>query len=158
MRLVYHKDYGDYSTTRVHVVGGNTLNTKLTPLPIFVSTLIFRMIVLQWQKVVPRVPLFIPGKTMNTNQFLHCVPSNVEFEKNNLLMCMAFILVPLTQYLFYHSLAQQQWKCSLRHMSSALKKRRSLQSAFPVLELPLQPIHKHIFEANLRNSIACCKK
>ncbi|XP_008336591.1 methylcrotonoyl-CoA carboxylase beta chain, mitochondrial [Cynoglossus semilaevis] len=56
------------------------------------------------------------------------------------------------------SLAQQHWKCSLRHMSSALKKRRSLQSAFPVLELPLQPIHKHIFEANLRNSIACCKK
>uniref|UniRef100_A0A671VSA7 methylcrotonoyl-CoA carboxylase n=1 Tax=Sparus aurata TaxID=8175 RepID=A0A671VSA7_SPAAU len=34
----------------------------------------------------------------------------------------------------------------------------SLRSAFPVLEQPLQPIHQHVYESNLRNSIACHKK
>uniref|UniRef100_A0A3Q0T898 methylcrotonoyl-CoA carboxylase n=1 Tax=Amphilophus citrinellus TaxID=61819 RepID=A0A3Q0T898_AMPCI len=43
-------------------------------------------------------------------------------------------------------------------MSSAAGKRRALRSAFPVLDLPFWPIHKHIYEANLRNSNACLKK
>ncbi|KAM9357696.1 methylcrotonoyl-CoA carboxylase beta chain, mitochondrial [Symphorus nematophorus] len=43
-------------------------------------------------------------------------------------------------------------------MSSAARRRRSLRSAFPVLEQPLQPVHQHVYEANLRNSNACHKK
>ncbi|TMS20529.1 Methylcrotonoyl-CoA carboxylase beta chain, mitochondrial [Larimichthys crocea] len=43
-------------------------------------------------------------------------------------------------------------------MSSAARKRRSLRSAFPVLEKPLQLIHRHVYEANLQNSNACHKK
>ncbi|XP_042271880.1 methylcrotonoyl-coenzyme A carboxylase 2 isoform X3 [Thunnus albacares] len=43
-------------------------------------------------------------------------------------------------------------------MSSAARKSRSLRSAFPVLELPLQPIHQHVYEANLRNSNSCRNK
>uniref|UniRef100_A0A8P4KR81 methylcrotonoyl-CoA carboxylase n=1 Tax=Dicentrarchus labrax TaxID=13489 RepID=A0A8P4KR81_DICLA len=43
-------------------------------------------------------------------------------------------------------------------MSSAARKRRTLRSAFPVLEQPLQPIHRHVYEANLRNSNSCHKK
>uniref|UniRef100_A0A3B5BLZ2 methylcrotonoyl-CoA carboxylase n=1 Tax=Stegastes partitus TaxID=144197 RepID=A0A3B5BLZ2_9TELE len=43
-------------------------------------------------------------------------------------------------------------------MSSAAGKRRALPSAFPVLDLPLKPIHQSVFEANLRNSNACRKK
>uniref|UniRef100_A0A671VQW6 methylcrotonoyl-CoA carboxylase n=1 Tax=Sparus aurata TaxID=8175 RepID=A0A671VQW6_SPAAU len=52
----------------------------------------------------------------------------------------------------------QHWHCSVRCMSSAARKRRALRSAFPVLEQPLQPIHQHVYESNLRNSIACHKK
>uniref|UniRef100_A0A671VVN2 methylcrotonoyl-CoA carboxylase n=2 Tax=Sparus aurata TaxID=8175 RepID=A0A671VVN2_SPAAU len=55
-------------------------------------------------------------------------------------------------------LAEQHWHCSVRCMSSAARKRRALRSAFPVLEQPLQPIHQHVYESNLRNSIACHKK
>uniref|UniRef100_A0A8C6T9S1 methylcrotonoyl-CoA carboxylase n=1 Tax=Neogobius melanostomus TaxID=47308 RepID=A0A8C6T9S1_9GOBI len=38
------------------------------------------------------------------------------------------------------------------------KRRKRLPSAFPVLNLPLQPIHRHVYEANLRNSEICHKK
>ncbi|XP_063748397.1 methylcrotonoyl-coenzyme A carboxylase 2 isoform X2 [Eleginops maclovinus] len=55
-------------------------------------------------------------------------------------------------------LAEQRWQCSVRRMSSAAKRRRSLHSAFPVLKQPLQPIHQHVYEANVRNSNACHKK
>ncbi|XP_039984662.1 methylcrotonoyl-coenzyme A carboxylase 2 isoform X2 [Xiphias gladius] len=58
----------------------------------------------------------------------------------------------------HHRLAEQRWKSSVRCMSSAARKRRPLRSAFPVLEQPLQPIHQHVYEANLRNSNACHKK
>uniref|UniRef100_A0A7N8YKS9 methylcrotonoyl-CoA carboxylase n=1 Tax=Mastacembelus armatus TaxID=205130 RepID=A0A7N8YKS9_9TELE len=52
----------------------------------------------------------------------------------------------------------QRWQRSVRRMSSVVKKKRSLRSAFPVLDLPLQPIHQHVYEANLRNSNACHEK
>ncbi|XP_078114525.1 methylcrotonoyl-CoA carboxylase beta chain, mitochondrial [Sander vitreus] len=55
-------------------------------------------------------------------------------------------------------LAEQRWQCSVRCMSSAARRRRALRSAFQVLEQPLQPIHQHVYEANLRNSIACRNK
>lgn len=42
-------------------------------------------------------------------------------------------------------------------MSSAARKRKSLRSAFPVLEQPLQLVHRHVYEANLRNSTGCRK-
>uniref|UniRef100_A0A8C4HKB6 methylcrotonoyl-CoA carboxylase n=1 Tax=Dicentrarchus labrax TaxID=13489 RepID=A0A8C4HKB6_DICLA len=54
--------------------------------------------------------------------------------------------------------AKQDWQRSVRCMSSAARKRRTLRSAFPVLEQPLQPIHRHVYEANLRNSNSCHKK
>ncbi|XP_042271878.1 methylcrotonoyl-coenzyme A carboxylase 2 isoform X1 [Thunnus maccoyii] len=57
-----------------------------------------------------------------------------------------------------HRLAEQRLQCSVRCMSSAARKSRSLRSAFPVLELPLQPIHQHVYEANLRNSNSCRNK
>lgn len=43
-------------------------------------------------------------------------------------------------------------------MSTAAKRRKSLPSAFPVLDLPFLPIHRHVYEANLRNSAVCHKK
>ncbi|XP_044055830.1 methylcrotonoyl-coenzyme A carboxylase 2 isoform X2 [Siniperca chuatsi] len=55
-------------------------------------------------------------------------------------------------------LAEQRWQCSVRCMSSAARKRKALRSAFQVLEQPLQPIHQHVYEANLRNSNTCHKK
>nr|XP_046248266.1 methylcrotonoyl-coenzyme A carboxylase 2 [Scatophagus argus] len=58
----------------------------------------------------------------------------------------------------HHRLAEQRWHCSVRCMSSAPRKRKALRSAFPVLEQPLQPIHQHVYEANVRNSNACHKK
>lgn len=58
----------------------------------------------------------------------------------------------------HYSLAEQGWQCQVRRMSSAARKRRSLRSAFPVLKQPLQPIQRHVYEANLRNSNACHKK
>ncbi|XP_051232991.1 methylcrotonoyl-coenzyme A carboxylase 2 [Dicentrarchus labrax] len=57
-----------------------------------------------------------------------------------------------------HREAKQDWQRSVRCMSSAARKRRTLRSAFPVLEQPLQPIHRHVYEANLRNSNSCHKK
>uniref|UniRef100_A0AAQ5XWB1 methylcrotonoyl-CoA carboxylase n=1 Tax=Amphiprion ocellaris TaxID=80972 RepID=A0AAQ5XWB1_AMPOC len=54
--------------------------------------------------------------------------------------------------------SHQRWHCSVRSMSSAVRKRRALPSAFPVLDQPLKPIHQHVYEANLRNSSACLKK
>ncbi|KAM9383806.1 LOW QUALITY PROTEIN: biotin-dependent 3-methylcrotonyl-coenzyme A carboxylase beta1 subunit [Pholidichthys leucotaenia] len=53
---------------------------------------------------------------------------------------------------------ERHWQCSVRSMSSSTGTRRVLRSTFPVLDLPLQPIHRHVYEANLRNSSACCKK
>uniref|UniRef100_A0A8C9YQQ2 methylcrotonoyl-CoA carboxylase n=1 Tax=Sander lucioperca TaxID=283035 RepID=A0A8C9YQQ2_SANLU len=58
----------------------------------------------------------------------------------------------------YTCLAEQRWQCSVRCMSSAARRKRALRSAFQVLEQPLQPIHQHVYEANLRNSIACRNK
>ncbi|XP_029286280.1 LOW QUALITY PROTEIN: methylcrotonoyl-CoA carboxylase beta chain, mitochondrial [Cottoperca gobio] len=55
----------------------------------------------------------------------------------------------------HHRLAEQ---CSVRCMSSAARRPRALHSAFPVLEQPLQSIHQHVYEANLRNSNACHKR
>ncbi|XP_038571077.1 methylcrotonoyl-coenzyme A carboxylase 2 [Micropterus salmoides] len=55
-------------------------------------------------------------------------------------------------------LVEQRWQCSVRCMSSVSMKRRALRSAFPVLEQPLQPIQRHVYEANLQNSNACHKK
>lgn len=55
-----------------------------------------------------------------------------------------------------HSLSS--WQYSVCCMSTAAKRRKSLPSAFPVLNLPLQPIHRHVYEANLRNSAICHKK
>lgn len=43
-------------------------------------------------------------------------------------------------------------------MSTAAKRRKSLPSAFPVLNLPFLPIHRHVYEANFRNSAVCHKK
>ncbi|XP_035508756.1 methylcrotonoyl-coenzyme A carboxylase 2 isoform X2 [Morone saxatilis] len=57
-----------------------------------------------------------------------------------------------------HREAKQDWQRSVRCMSSAARRRRTLRSAFPVLEQPLQPIHRHVYEANLRNSNSCHKK
>ncbi|KAM9848598.1 methylcrotonoyl-CoA carboxylase beta chain, mitochondrial [Aulostomus maculatus] len=54
-----------------------------------------------------------------------------------------------------HRTPAQHQLCLGRRMSSAAKRRRALRSAFPVLDLPLQPFHRHIYEANLRNSNAC---
>uniref|UniRef100_A0A3Q3M154 methylcrotonoyl-CoA carboxylase n=1 Tax=Mastacembelus armatus TaxID=205130 RepID=A0A3Q3M154_9TELE len=58
----------------------------------------------------------------------------------------------------WYRLVEQRWQRSVRRMSSVVKKKRSLRSAFPVLDLPLQPIHQHVYEANLRNSNACHEK
>ncbi|XP_041863117.1 methylcrotonoyl-coenzyme A carboxylase 2 [Melanotaenia boesemani] len=52
---------------------------------------------------------------------------------------------------------EQLRQSSVRCMSSGVGRRRALRSAFPVLDLPLQPIHLHVYEANLRNSNACLK-
>lgn len=49
------------------------------------------------------------------------------------------------------------WQCAVCCMSTKAK-RRSLPSAFPVLNLPLQLIHRHVYEANLKNSAICHKK
>lgn len=49
-------------------------------------------------------------------------------------------------------------RCSICCMSTAAKRRKSLPSAFPVLNLPVQPIHRNVYEANLRNSAVCHKK
>ncbi|XP_076010532.1 methylcrotonoyl-CoA carboxylase beta chain, mitochondrial [Genypterus blacodes] len=55
-------------------------------------------------------------------------------------------------------LAERRWQCSVRLLSSAAEGRRALPSAFPVLDQPLQPIHQHVYEANLRNSATCHKR
>ncbi|PWA21264.1 hypothetical protein CCH79_00009521, partial [Gambusia affinis] len=51
--------------------------------------------------------------------------------------------------------AEQRRQFSVR---SAAVKRKALRSSFPVLELPLLPIQRHVYEANLRNSRACQNK
>ncbi|XP_070410408.1 methylcrotonoyl-CoA carboxylase beta chain, mitochondrial isoform X3 [Nothobranchius furzeri] len=54
--------------------------------------------------------------------------------------------------------AEQHWQCPARCVSSAVRRRKVLRSAFPVLDQPLLPIQRHVYEANLRHSIACRKK
>uniref|UniRef100_A0A1A8BXF9 methylcrotonoyl-CoA carboxylase n=1 Tax=Nothobranchius kadleci TaxID=1051664 RepID=A0A1A8BXF9_NOTKA len=54
--------------------------------------------------------------------------------------------------------AEQHWQCPARCVSSAVKRRKVLRSVFPVLDQPLLPIQRHVYEANLRHSIACRKK
>uniref|UniRef100_A0A3Q2ED15 methylcrotonoyl-CoA carboxylase n=1 Tax=Cyprinodon variegatus TaxID=28743 RepID=A0A3Q2ED15_CYPVA len=52
-----------------------------------------------------------------------------------------------------------QRKTTETEEKSRLKRnRKALRSAFPVLERPLQPIQRHVYEANLRNSSACQRK
>ncbi|XP_054459529.1 methylcrotonoyl-coenzyme A carboxylase 2 [Anoplopoma fimbria] len=58
----------------------------------------------------------------------------------------------------HHRRPEHCWRCSVRSMSSAVRKRTSLRSAFPVLEQPLEPIHHRVYEANLQNSKACHNK
>uniref|UniRef100_A0A3Q1FBC9 methylcrotonoyl-CoA carboxylase n=1 Tax=Acanthochromis polyacanthus TaxID=80966 RepID=A0A3Q1FBC9_9TELE len=89
--------------------------------------------------------------------------------------CMSFFYTVLCLHLFLYNLfiysftvfkflvcthlaIKHRWHCSVRSMSSAVRKRRALPSAFPVLDQPLKPIHQHVYEANLRNSSACLKK
>ncbi|CAL8347625.1 unnamed protein product [Gadus morhua 'NCC'] len=45
-----------------------------------------------------------------------------------------------------------------RPMSSGPRRRRALPSAFSALDLPLQPLFRHVCEANLKNSTACQNK
>uniref|UniRef100_A0A1A8HIT3 methylcrotonoyl-CoA carboxylase n=1 Tax=Nothobranchius korthausae TaxID=1143690 RepID=A0A1A8HIT3_9TELE len=54
--------------------------------------------------------------------------------------------------------AEQHWQCPARCASSAARRRKVLRSVFPVLDQPLLPIQRHVYEANLRHSIACHKK
>ncbi|XP_013882533.1 methylcrotonoyl-CoA carboxylase beta chain, mitochondrial [Austrofundulus limnaeus] len=54
--------------------------------------------------------------------------------------------------------ADQGRQCSVRCMSSVVRKRSALRSAFPVLDVALQPIQRHVYEANLRNTHICLKK
>ncbi|KAM4574665.1 methylcrotonoyl-CoA carboxylase beta chain, mitochondrial [Fundulus diaphanus] len=54
--------------------------------------------------------------------------------------------------------AERRWPSSVRPASSATGRRPAVRSAFPLLERPLQPIQRHVYEANLRNSSACQKK
>ncbi|KAI1891962.1 hypothetical protein AGOR_G00149110 [Albula goreensis] len=49
---------------------------------------------------------------------------------------------------------QTQERTLTRSMSTGARRRR-LPSAFPVLDEKLLPIHRHVFESNMRNSIAC---
>lgn len=55
-------------------------------------------------------------------------------------------------------LVSQPWHGSVRCMSSMAVKRKALRSAFPVMDVPVQPLHRHVYEANLRNSEACHQK
>ncbi|KAJ8408468.1 hypothetical protein AAFF_G00258820 [Aldrovandia affinis] len=49
---------------------------------------------------------------------------------------------------------QTQQEAPTRFMSTVVRRRR-LPSAFPVLDAKLMPFHRHVYESNLRNSIAC---
>ncbi|XP_048066390.1 methylcrotonoyl-coenzyme A carboxylase 2 [Megalobrama amblycephala] len=51
----------------------------------------------------------------------------------------------------------QQPAASHRCMSSTARRRR-LPSAFPVIDGAFQPSHRHVYEANLRNSLICQQK
>ncbi|XP_054646190.1 methylcrotonoyl-coenzyme A carboxylase 2 isoform X2 [Dunckerocampus dactyliophorus] len=53
---------------------------------------------------------------------------------------------------------EQHQQCFVRHTSCTANMRTALRSAFPVLDLPLQPIHQHVYEANLHNSNTCRNK
>ncbi|XP_071753819.2 methylcrotonoyl-CoA carboxylase beta chain, mitochondrial isoform X1 [Centroberyx gerrardi] len=57
-----------------------------------------------------------------------------------------------------HRSGEQCGQCPVRCMGSVSRRRRALPSAFPVLQQPLQLIHQHVYEANLRNSTACHHK
>ncbi|CAN9500290.1 unnamed protein product [Ophioblennius macclurei] len=54
-------------------------------------------------------------------------------------------------------LVKQRWACSVRFMTSTAR-RNLLRSSFPVLDLPILPLHRHVYEANIRNSVACHQK
>ncbi|XP_072294961.1 biotin-dependent 3-methylcrotonyl-coenzyme A carboxylase beta1 subunit [Eucyclogobius newberryi] len=58
----------------------------------------------------------------------------------------------------YRSVLSLGWQCLGCFVSTAVKGRKRLPSAFPVLNLSLQPIHRHVYEANLRNSTIYHKK
>lgn len=53
---------------------------------------------------------------------------------------------------------EQRWRCSVRCVSAAAARRRAPRSSFPVVDLPVQPVHRHVYEANVRNSDACHRK
>ncbi|XP_061831519.1 biotin-dependent 3-methylcrotonyl-coenzyme A carboxylase beta1 subunit [Nerophis lumbriciformis] len=61
-------------------------------------------------------------------------------------------------YPSFARMAEQHQRCFFRHMSCTSNRRRAMRSSFPVLHLPLQAIHQHVYEANLRNSTACHNK
>lgn len=46
---------------------------------------------------------------------------------------------------------------SRRPCSQTARRRRAARTAFPVLELPLQPIQRHVYDLNLQNSRRCCE-
>ncbi|XP_068175274.1 methylcrotonoyl-coenzyme A carboxylase 2 [Antennarius striatus] len=58
-------------------------------------------------------------------------------------------------FLCVRRLAERRWSCSVRGMSSTSRRRRAPRCAFPVLDQPLQPVHQHVHDGNLRNSSAC---
>lgn len=51
-----------------------------------------------------------------------------------------------------HRLTQQE--APTRLMGTVIRRKR-LPSAFPVLDVKLLPFHRHVYESNLRNSVAC---
>ncbi|XP_051928912.1 biotin-dependent 3-methylcrotonyl-coenzyme A carboxylase beta1 subunit-like [Hippocampus zosterae] len=61
-------------------------------------------------------------------------------------------------YRFIARKAAQHPRRLVQQMSTATRERRARRSALPVLESPLLDIHKHVYEANLRNSNDCCSK
>ncbi|XP_051509789.1 methylcrotonoyl-coenzyme A carboxylase 2 isoform X1 [Myxocyprinus asiaticus] len=62
---------------------------------------------------------------------------------------------PLTHILQRHRAHQPS--ALYRCMSSTVHRRR-LPSAFPVIDGAFQPVHRHVYEANLRNSLFCQQK
>ncbi|KAG7266198.1 hypothetical protein CRUP_012627 [Coryphaenoides rupestris] len=66
---------------------------------------------------------------------------------------LQFLLLPIL-----YACAAPVTQSPARPLSSRPGRRRSLPSDFPVLHLPLQPVFRHVCEANLRNSAACQNK
>lgn len=89
----------------------------------------------------------VNGRICLTNQ------SCTRMKKNNCFVyqCTHFSSAVPLKYL-RHSL---QHLADLHRCMSSSVRRKSLQSAFPVVDGAFQLIHRHVFEANLQNSQAC---